>query len=142
MIQFGMVGINVEQFAILTDAMPPVDEINVSATMNMKYSMSARRIALTITFSYERNHTDKMIIISVCCEFAIEETGWESMKKDGEIRIPKEVLRHLAVHTVGTTRGILHCKTSGTPFNSLILPPINVEEMIQEDISLPIEDNE
>lgn len=137
-----MVGINVEQFAILTDAMPPVGEINVSATMSMKYSTSARRIALTISFSYERNHTEKMIVISVCCEFAIEEKGWESMKKDREIIIPKEFLHHLAVHTVGTTRGILHCKTSGTPFNSLILPPINVEEMIKEDITIPIEECE
>jgi hypothetical protein len=42
------------------------------------------------------------------------------------------------MHTVGTIRGILHCKTEGTPFNALILPPINVSEMVTGDLELPI----
>jgi len=38
------------------------------------------------------------------------------------------------MHTVGTARGVLHSKTESTPFNGLIIPPINVEQIIQEDI--------
>lgn len=47
--------------------------------------------------------------------------------------IPKGFLRHLAMLTVGTSRGILHAKTEGTCFNKYVLPTINVTLIIKED---------
>ena len=64
-------------------------------------------------------------------------TGY--IKQDNKIIIPKELLAHFGVHTIGTARGILHCKTEGTQFNTFILPPINVSERITEDIIIKIE---
>ncbi len=62
------------------------------------------------------------------------------MISDGVITIPKNLQEFLAVQTVGTSRGILFSKTEKTPFSQLILPPVNVAEMIKGAIkeSLPV----
>ena len=49
------------------------------------------------------------------------------------LKVPKGFLSHLAVLTIGTTRGILHAKTEGNCFNKYVLPAINVTEIIKED---------
>jgi hypothetical protein len=52
------------------------------------------------------------------------------------IILPKGFVRHLAVLTVGTVRGILHTKTEGTDSNKFVLPTINVADMISDDAVL------
>lgn len=47
-------------------------------------------------------------------------------KATGSIMVPKSLLTHFAVLTVGTTRGILHAKTENTRLNHFSLPPVNV----------------
>ena len=62
-----------------------------------------------------------------------------SLEVNVKLVILKVMLEHFAVQTVGTARGILHCKTEGSQFNGIILPPVNVTELVTEDMILPIE---
>lgn len=41
-----------------------------------------------------------------------------------------------------TARGILHAKTEGTKFNICLLPLINVERMIAEDVIIETKETE
>ena len=50
-----------------------------------------------------------------------------------KLTVQKGFLQHMAVLTVGTTRGILHAKTENTPFNRYHLPTINLKDMINQD---------
>ena len=47
--------------------------------------------------------------------------------------IPQEVLTHLLVLTVGTSRGIVHAKKPDWLTN-LVLPTINVSAVVTEDM--------
>ena len=49
------------------------------------------------------------------------------------LTIPKGFLNHMAMLTIGTTRGILHAKTENTSFNTFVVPPINLSDLIHED---------
>ena len=40
----------------------------------------------------------------------------------------------MATIVVGTVRGIIHAKTEGTVLNAIVLPPINLTEIIKDDI--------
>ena len=71
-------------------------------------------------------------------EFAVEETSWNAFIKGSTLVISKDFLEQLAVQTVGVARGIMHCKTEGTPFNMLILPPINVRDIISDAITVDL----
>lgn len=131
MIRFNMARIAVKQFAILSDDMPQ-GEINLSTEISFQYSQESRMIACEV--GYKFNSADgPFMVLDIQCEFKIHEEDWEKFVSGDEVSIPKSVLELLAVHTIGTSRGILFCKTEGTPFNRLMIPPINVARMMAEE---------
>lgn len=139
MIQFMMNHITVDQFAILADeGVSSMDKIRLSSRIGFKMDFDNRLIATTMCFRFEDE--DKLfMILEVTCHFAIEPNDWEGMIDKDSIVFPKDFLAHLGMHTIGTARGILYCKTEGTPFNMCILPPVNVAHMIPEDLAAPLE---
>ncbi|NOQ75958.1 MAG: hypothetical protein GQ574_28385 [Crocinitomix sp.] len=72
----------------------------------------------------------------------VSDETWLLLTDEQELVFPKGFIRHLSVICVGTARGILHAKTEGTKFNEFILPTINVEDLIQEDASFELKEEE
>ena len=132
MLRFRMVRINVEQFAILAHDVP-AGNITIDTNIGVKASVADRKIALEIQFDFS-SVTENVLILKQLCEFEIHEEDWATLQTEGKVTIPKELIEYFVVQTVGTARGILHCKTEGTPFNHLILPPLNAAEMIEHDV--------
>jgi len=84
---------------------------------------------------------DKSLIdLSMKCVFKIKPETWDKFKKGNKFKIPLGFALHLAMLTVGTARGILHCKTEKTAYKDLILPTINLTEIIKDDIEITIND--
>lgn len=134
MTKFRMIRIAVDQFAILSNSYPE-NEISYSVGIGFKYAAEQRRIICVVGINFQSNN-EKFLILAVSCEFIVDEESWSSFinESDSKLIIPKDFLEYLAVHTVGVTRGIMHCKTEGTPLNMIILPPINVRDIISEGI--------
>lgn len=84
-----------------------------------------------------------MLMLQITCEFEINPGDWKENLVNGEtVTIPKDTLEYFAVHTIGTARGILHCKTEGTPFNGIVLPPLDATKLVKGDLKINIaEDN-
>ncbi len=78
------------------------------------------------------------MILSVFCEFAIFPEDWNACMADGMITIPKQTMEYFVVQTIGTSRGILHCKTEGTMMGNIILPSFDVSNTIQEDYKFAV----
>mgnify|MGYP001062240764 CR=1 FL=1 len=135
--RFRMARINIDQFAILTDIVPN-GSLEVNVTLSLKYSMDVRRIATSMSFVFGEE-SERILMLELTCEFEIHEEDWLAAIDGSKLVIPKVMLEHFAVQTVGTARGILHCKTEGSQFNGIILPPVNVTELVTEDMILPIE---
>ena len=134
MVQFRMSKINTEQFAILSET-PPVGDIKLNTILEVKFSVELHSIAITLKTSFEFQEKSFLLLI-ISCEFEVLQTDWDSLKKDGKIIIPKYILETFAVQTIGTARGIMHCKTEGTPFNHFIIPPINATKLINGDLTI------
>lgn len=79
-----------------------------------------------------------MLILELACVFDIASDGMEELKR--ESKIPKGFLQYMASIVVGTARGVIHAKTEGTLLNPVVLPPINLVELIKDDISLSKKD--
>ena len=75
------------------------------------------------------------IKIQVSCHFKIQENSWATFIQNSKLIVPKGFLAHLAMITIGTTRGVLFAKTEATQFSKFIVPTLNVAEMIKEDAS-------
>lgn len=130
MIPFKMVKINVEQFAILSDEAQS-GNIGINISLGYKYSSEAKRIACVLDLKFEKESTP-LIVLRMNCEFAILEDKWNMIENGDNVNIPVSLQKLLASQTIGASRGILYCKTEGTPFGNLILPPMNVEEIIPD----------
>lgn len=136
MMKFRMARINVDQFAILTGTLPD-GNLDVNVTLALKYSLDMHRVATSLTFIFSRKD-ERILLLELTCEFEIKPEDWEAAIKDSKLVIPRYALETFVVQSVGTARGILHCKTEGTPFNGIILPPINVTELVTEDMVVPV----
>ena len=127
-----MFRINVEQFAILVENFP-LEKLNIATGLEVKYSLEGKSLAIVMTFNF-LSEEEKVMLLKLNCEFQIQEDDWNGQINDSRIIIPKSFIEYLVVQTVGTARGILHCKTEGTAFNHIILPPMNVSDMINGDM--------
>lgn len=137
MIGFRMNRIRVDQFAILTDSIPPED-LSLGFAISFGVAPSIHEVCTTVRFNISHAESP-LLILELSCFFEIREEDWNKVKQDNKVIIPKGLLAHFGVHTIGTARGILHCKTEGTQLNAFILPPINVSERITEDIIIEID---
>ncbi|KGL61808.1 hypothetical protein PHEL85_1592 [Polaribacter sp. Hel1_85] len=121
------------QFAIIDDAFnSELDEFNVETNLGYGLDTESDSMLSLVKIQFEQKEVPFMII-EVSCEFDVVKSFWDKFKDSESIIIPKGFMAHLAMITVGTTRGILHEKTRNTKFNEFIVPMINVSEMIKED---------
>ena len=135
-----MTGIHLDQFAILSEDIKQND-MSFNVAIGFKYAEFGKKVACSINYSL-MSQERKLMVLDITCEFEIHEDDWLAMKKDNRIIIPKHILEFFAVHTVGTSRGIMFCKTERTPFANIIIPPINVSEMILSDMTIDVAQSE
>jgi hypothetical protein len=99
-------------------------------------------VAVSALFRFESDDKQApFIILETKAYFNIEPESWESMydADANTLSLEKGFARHLSVIVVGTSRGILHTKTEGTDLNQVILPLINVEEILKEDVIINLD---
>ncbi len=131
---FAFVNIKTSQFAIIEEAYRKTGEISIKADNRYGVSVEKRQIVVNLWFRFYKKESP-FISLEVSCYFEIDKKGWKQLQPDsGNIILPKNLLSHLTVLTVGTSRGILHSKTEGTRFNKYILPTINVNQIVDKDV--------
>ncbi len=133
-IGFALMAIKTEQFAIFEENYASKKETGLTTEIQFKIDQKNSQIGVFLTLEFFQ--MKKVFIkIQVSCHFKIIEESWICFANENESKIivPKEFLAHLAVITIGTTRGILFSKTEGTPFSKYIVPTINVTEMVKQD---------
>ena len=136
MVRFRMFRISTGQFAILsTDA--PQGDMDINTNMELKHTNDGSAIQVHATFSFNEKEKQVMVL-DTTCEFAIHPDDLCSITKERQVVIPKELIDYYIAQTVGTARGILHCKTEGTPFNGIIIPPMNVTGMFKDDMVIDL----
>lgn len=133
---FALRQIVTKQFAIIDDVYTDGSEVNSSIEIQFAADVESRIISAIVGVKMSSNE-NLFLLISVSCIFQIKEESWRQFDfGDNYFSVPKEFLSFLVMHTVGTTRGILHSKTEGTKYNQFILPPINVTELIKDDFRI------
>lgn len=130
--RFQMTRISVPQFAILAERMPD-GKVSLNTELEFKYNADAPNLMTAVRFKFISETTEvPLLVLEVACEFAVHPDDWGSLKKDGSIDIPVSLMEIMAVHTIGTSRGIMHCKTEDTPFSGVMIPPLNVRKILEK----------
>lgn len=136
-INFSLLRIKTEQFAIFEENFNKNEVINLNTNLSFGLNSNDKVFLITPKYTFE-NEGKPFMTIQISCYFKIEDTTWNNFITKKQIVFPKDFVAHMAMITVGTSRGILHTKTEGTIFNNFILPPMNVAEMVGEDVLFDI----
>lgn len=139
-IGFKLLSIKIEQFALLEENYTANKPINIITTLEFKINEKAKIIGSFVGFTFEQEKKP-IIKIQISCHFKIKENDWKDFINEGKssIIIPKGLLSHLAMLSVGTARGILFVKTEGTEFAKIIIPTINVTAIVKKDAEFAFE---
>ena len=118
------------QFVIFPEKYDNKNDINVHTNVSFAVKNDLSDVRCIMEVSYAQ--ADELLLkTQVQCNFGIAPEGINEIKKDK--KIPVEYLRYIATIVTGTIRGIIHDKTAGTVLNGIILPPINLLELIKDD---------
>jgi len=131
-----MFRISTGQFAILSSEAPQ-GELEISASMDLRHANDGSAVMVQALFTFSEKDK-KVMILETTCEFSIHPEDLQNITEEGKVVIPKGTIDYFIAQTVGTARGILHCKTEGTPFNGIIIPPMNVTGMFKEDMIISL----
>lgn len=135
-VSFALRKIETKQFAFIEEAFTKDSQTSLNVKLRFSVNKEMRMIDSAAIVKFIANE-NVFLLIEISCFFEIKDTSWRNyITDDGKISVPKGILRHLAMHTVGTLRGVLHAKTENTDFYKYFLPPINVEAMISDDLLL------
>jgi hypothetical protein len=132
-INFNLLKIKTDQFAVFEENFNKSEIVNLNTNLSFGLNSDDKVFLVTPKYTFEIQGKPFMTV-QISCFFKIEDSTWNAFKKKKQIVFPKDFVAHMAMITVGTSRGILHTKTEGTVFNEFILPPLNVSEMIGEDV--------
>lgn len=140
-IGFAIRKVTTEQFAIIESSFDANKQFDLN--IGLKFGVNKENKVISVFFLTNLIQNKKpFLVLEVGCHFNINDEAWQSFlnKDETELLLPQGFISHLVVLSIGTARGVLHCKTENTPFNEFILPTINVNTLIQKDI--PIKLNE
>ncbi len=129
---FRLVEIGTEQFAMFNENFVQDESVQLKASIYYGVNQENNMIACFCNFQFHIKDMPIMKLDTVC-KFAIPKENWNNfIDKNNNIEFEIGFLRHLAMISVGTARGILHCKTENTKFNKFFLPTVNVEEIVNK----------
>ena len=139
-IGFALSKVSTEQFAIIEEGFNEKGKIGLNTSLRFAADKRQRYVAVFASFTFYSD-LKPFLIIEAGCHFSIKEAAWKEMidTESETLTVPRGFLCHLAMLTVGTTRGILHAKTEGTCFNKYIIPTVDVTEIIREDGSFRLD---
>jgi len=135
-VQFRPVQIKTEQFALFQEHFSTEKEITYTSGVHFRCSSEHRIISVFFGFQF-LSENQLMVLLDISCHFEIEPGSWTDLLKGKkkQVILPRDFALHIATITVGTARGILHARTEGTNFNGMVLPPINLTEIITADVT-------
>ncbi|MEO9477123.1 MAG: hypothetical protein ABJG41_16375 [Cyclobacteriaceae bacterium] len=128
-----------QEFALVEQNFSQGEEINVETNLSWGVDAEKHVLGVGAKFMFEIKK-QPFIIIKVEGQFIIDEASWSKIQlpESNELVVPKGFMAHLAMLVVGSTRGVLHAKLEQTPFNQLLIPTVNVQAIIKEDVHISL----
>lgn len=126
-----------KQFSALSDKID--DEIVVNSSFTFGVNVAVHHIRCSAIYEYLQNEQSKMRL-ELICSFDVEENAFNSMLHGKSFELTASFAQYLATINVGAARGEIHarCESQNSNFKDVILPPINLMEIIKSDVVIEL----
>ncbi len=135
---FAFTGLRTVSFATIDSAHKKSGETNIITALSFGLDIEHYTITCIARFSFEKKKDQPFLLLEVQSLFEIDENDFltKVKQKDNSYLIAKGLAIHFAVLTVGAARGILHAKTENTMYNAYLLPTIDLNQLVLDDVLL------
>lgn len=132
-IPYKIARLETRQFAIFPEKYNNQEDVGVNSAYEFSIGVDQAVIRCRSTFHYVQRE-NVLLILEMNAYFAIAPEGIADIRNNASV--PVDFLRYMGTIVVGVARGVIHSKTEGTVLNAVVLPPINLVEIIKEDLVL------
>lgn len=114
-------------------------EINVSTEFSYAVNIPAHRVRCISKYIYTQEEKE-VLAFDLTCTFEVREDAFNSFIKDDKLTLDVDWLRYMATIAVGAARGEIHARAEieKSDLSEVILPPINLVEIIKESAIFPV----
>lgn len=114
-------------------------EINVSTEFSYAVNIPAHRVRCFSKYIYTQDEKE-VLAFDLTCTFEVKEDAFNSFIKDDKLTLDVDWLRYMATIAVGAARGEIHARAEieKSDLSEVILPPINLVEIIKESAIFPV----
>lgn len=137
-IPYRIVQIVTSTFEQHSDSFEVGQVIQINSGYTFAVNDIAHRVRCESVYKYLQNDNE-LLDLKLVCIFEVEPSAFIALKNENNITIPVDFLRYMATIAVGTARGIIHARTESTPLSNVVLPPINLVEIIKEPLVVKID---
>lgn len=137
-IGFGLEKVTTENFFITEEAYNPESSTQIKIDFRCATgSQGSLSIYFGISF-YQENIP--FLKLETGCHFTITKSTWTAfvLEENNKLKLPEDFVKHLLTLCIGTSRGVLHAKTERSNLNHILLPVININDLIEDDVILMI----
>jgi hypothetical protein len=127
---FKLISLKIPQFAIIDKNLDLDAEFEFDPALTFSAVPEEKVLFIQIDFLLKQG--DKIgYKLGVEAGFQFDEATFSTFKSGSQLVIPHQIAAHLITIVVGASRGAIVAKTESTRFHEIILPTINVVELIE-----------
>lgn len=139
--QFLLTDISTEEFAKFEENY--IANKNVNLSNNFMFSVDEDKKVVICDITIDSSIKTKLFLkIQVKFTFLMPEKSWNELISEDKqtIIFPKNLIIHFFMLSMGTIRGIVHEKLRDlkSELSQYILPLINISDVINEDVIIPV----
>ena len=136
-IRFNLSKIQTDEFALLAESYESNMPVTVNIGFGFNFAKENNTIGALVKCTFLQ-HDKVLLVVAASCWFRIDaedfKTIYDPVERQFTLLLPHAI--HFGGFTVGTVRGVLHAKTEKHALNGVVLPPVNVNEIIKAEIKV------
>jgi hypothetical protein len=133
-IRFNWAKITTDEFAVVEKYDPAV-ATDITIHFGFDAEPDDRLVAVQVKGVFSQQEK-VYLVLAVTCFFVISPEDWVTLhdKEQKAVTLDVPLTLHLASLSLSTFRGVLHAKTESLPINTVVLPLINVAEIVKKKV--------
>lgn len=109
------------------------------AKTNMTFAYNKDKHVIKNSIYIEMRQDDKkFLVVQMDAYVEISESSAKQMTKENGICLPRNLQCQIASFCYGAIRGVMYLKTLNTPLQDIILPPLELQDVIKSDIIIAL----
>lgn len=136
-IQYRIAGFELTQFVSSWEGISNEEDFNMNNGIDFSYNQQKNIIKCTQNIDL-LHEAQTVLKIQLCTYVEIESSSVNSLVKDHKIVIPANFLAQCASFGHGALRGIMYLKTTNTPLDGVILPPVVYSDVFKKPLAFDL----